>query len=104
MAHYITSGLAIDESTVELHGENGEGGDRRVCLRSALEADGIGTDRWYYLTTNGDDVLVGWGSVLGDAELNGEIADWINAEDSEWLRELLPSLGFDLSGVLETPA
>jgi hypothetical protein len=96
--HYITNEITINTDTIQDHGGNGLTADHCVCLKSAEDFDGNG-GRWYYLSTNGNDVLVGWIDSNSEEGLVDEIADWIGNEDAGWLRDLLQTLGFDLSTV-----
>lgn len=98
--HYITNDLSIKTDTIKDHGDNGLVADQCVSLESADDFDGRG-GRWYYLSTNGDDVLVGWIDCNSESGLDDEISEWINEPESQWLRDLLASLGFDLSEVSE---
>lgn len=88
--HYISNGSGHVEVYSEYARElddNGLQDDDHCTLMIAPQVNA--KCELLYMTTNGDDVLIGWFDDDGRYEQSDSVAEWIDAPDCDWLREAI---------------
>lgn len=93
--YYVTDGsdsLEVLKNGVEIE-SNGETGDNHQSIVITCDLD---SNDWIILTTNGDDLVIGWIDDDGNIEVSEEVTlEWFESFDSlrgnvkEWLRGLV---------------
>ena len=89
-SHYISDnngGIAVHSYFAKDLGDNGLAGDMASSCMMAPAVDS--EDVYVYITTNGDDVLLGCLDEDGEFELWDEDNDWIGITSMGWLRDIL---------------